>query len=90
MYDRLTRLLGDSPGRLLIRLLVLSIVVGVVLAALGLEPYDIYNSAVAFVGRIWNMGFRTIDRAWHYFLLGAVIVVPLWIIMRLLKSGPRY
>lgn len=87
MNDRLYRLIGDSPMRLLVRLIVLSLAVGFVLAALGLEPYDILNSLLRFVRRIWDMGFSAFDRAWHYFLLGAVVVVPLWIVMRLLKIG---
>ena len=89
MNDRLNRILGDSPVRLLVRLLVLSFAVGVVLTALGLEPYDIVNSAIRFGQRIWNMGFATLDRAGHYLLLGAVVVLPVWLVLRLLKIGGR-
>jgi len=87
MSDQLNRLLGDSPARVALRLVILSFVVGVVMAALGLEPYDIVNSVTRFVEHLWNMGFEAIDRAWRYFLLGAVIVVPIWLIMRLMKAG---
>ena len=74
MSDRFVRLFGDSPARLLLRLVILSLVVGVVLAALGVEPYDIVTSALRFVDRIWSMGFDAVDRVWRYFLLGAVVV----------------
>jgi hypothetical protein len=53
----LSRLLGDSPGRVLLRLVFLSFVVGVVLAALGLEPADLLRNLVEFVRGIWNLGF---------------------------------
>ena len=87
MSDRFQRLFGDSPARLLLRLVILSLVVGVVLAALGVEPYDIVASALRFVDRIWAMGFDAIDRIWRYFLLGAVVVIPVWLVLRLLNVG---
>ncbi len=87
--NTLTRLLGDTPGRVLVRLIFLSFVVGIVMAALGIEPYDIVNSAYRFVESIWHMGFDAIDKVARYFLLGAVIVVPLFILSRLLKAGRR-
>jgi len=87
MSDRFQRLLGDSPARLLLRLVILSLVVGVVLAALGVEPYDIVASGMRFANHIWSMGFSTIDRIWRYFLLGAVVVVPVWLVLRLLNVG---
>lgn len=87
MSDRFQRLFGDSPARLLLRLIILSLVVGVVLAALGVEPYDIVASAMRFANHIWAMGFDAIDRVWRYFLLGAVVVVPVWLVLRLLNVG---
>ena len=87
MSDRFERLFGDSPARLLVRLAILSLVVGVVLAALGVEPYDIVASALRFVDRIWSMGFDAVDRVWRYFLLGAVVVIPVWLVLRLLNIG---
>lgn len=87
MSDRFERLFGDSPARLLLRLVILSLIVGVVLAALGVEPYDIVNSALRFVNRIWSMGFDAVDRVWRYFLLGAVVVIPVWLVLRLLNVG---
>ena len=87
MSDRFERLFGDSPARLLVRLAILSLVVGVVLAALGVEPYDIVASALRFVDRIWSLGFSAIDRIWRYFLLGAVVVIPVWLVLRLLNVG---
>jgi hypothetical protein len=89
MSDSLSRFIGDSPARVLVRLVILSFVVGVVLAALGLEPFDIVNSVIRFGEHIWEMGFSAIDRAWRYFLLGAVVVVPVWLVLRLLQASKR-
>jgi hypothetical protein len=34
------------------------------------------------------MGFDAVRWLWRYFLLGAVIVIPIWIIMRIVNA-PR-
>lgn len=83
----LSRFLGDSPLRVLVRLVFLSFLVGVVMAAIGLEPLDLVNSAIRFVRDIWETGFETIEKALHYLLLGAVIVVPIFLISRLFRAG---
>jgi hypothetical protein len=33
------------------------------------------------------MGWDAVIWLWRYFLLGAVIVVPIWLVVRLLKAG---
>ena len=35
------------------------------------------------------MGFAAVEKAFRYFLLGAVIVFPVWLVTRLLKSLGR-
>ena len=61
----------------------LSVLVGVVLAAIGFDPWNILDSARRLIVGIWNMGFDAINWVWRYFLLGAVIVIPIWLISRL-------
>lgn len=85
--NALTRFLGDTPLRVLVRLLFLSFLVGVVMAALGLEPLDLVRRIVDFVRYVWETGFRTFDRAFQYLLLGACVVVPVFIVMRLMRAG---
>ena len=83
------RFFGGSPGRVLVQLVVISFVVGIVLNALGVSPYDIVNGLKDLAFRIYAMGFGTIEWAFRYFLLGAVIVFPVWLLMRLLRVGRR-
>jgi len=83
------RFFGGSPGRVLVQLVVISFVVGIVLNALGVSPYDIVNGLKDLAFRIYSMGFGTIEWAFRYFLLGAVIVFPVWLLMRLLRVGRR-
>jgi len=84
--NELTRFFGGSPLWVLVRLVVLSVVVGVILAALGLDPMNIFQSLEHLVRSLFSFGFEAIERLWRYFLLGAVIVVPLWLILRIANA----
>jgi hypothetical protein len=83
-----TRIFGGSPLAVLVRLVLVSILVGVILSALGLDPFDIVRSVEQLARSIWNMGFDAFRWLWRYFLLGAVIVVPIWLILRAVNA-PR-
>lgn len=65
------------------------LIVGLILSAFGIDPWSLYgwvsdvaDDAVAAVG-----GF--IGWAWRYVVIGAVIVVPLWLLIFLLRGGWR-
>ena len=79
------RFLGDSPLRLLLKLLVVSFLVGLVMSAFGWTPWDVFYGIRDFFVRLWNMGFGAVDRVLGYILLGAAIVIPAYIILRILN-----
>ena len=83
------RFFGGNPALVLLRLIILSLIVGVVLAALGFSPYEIIDSIARLVERIYNLGFEAVEKAVRYFLLGAVIVFPIWLVVRLFKFTGR-
>lgn len=78
---------GDSVSGTLVRLVLLSIVVGVVFSVLGITPFNLIERIEQLARRILDLGFDAIRSAFAYFLLGAVVVIPIWFIMRLLKLG---
>jgi len=86
--DGLTRFLGGSPLMVAFRLILLSILAGVVLAAIGFDPWNIVYSIKLLFQRIWDLGFDAINGLWRYFLLGAVIVIPVWLLSRMF-GAPR-
>ena len=86
--DYVQRFFGGPPLAVVGRLILLSILVGVILAAIGLDPWNILELVRRLIERVWNMGFDAIRWLWRYFLLGAVIVVPIWLLVRLAKA-PR-
>jgi Domain of unknown function (DUF6460) len=72
----ITQFFGGSPLMVLFRLILLSILLGVILSALGIDPWG-----------IWDMGFDALRWIWRYFLLGAIVVIPVWLIIRLVRPG---
>ena len=82
----LDRFLGGSPLSVAVRLVLLCILVGFILAVFGFDPLNIWRSLQDLVRTIWNLGFDAIWSLWSYFLLGAVIVIPIWLIVRLAKG----
>ncbi len=88
--DGLYRFLGGSPVAVAFRLILLSVLVGVVLAAIGFDPWNIVYSIRRLFQWVYDLGFDAINGLWRYFLLGAVIVIPIWLLSRMFGSNRRY
>src|ERR1700704_4590452 len=86
--DYVTRFFGGPPLSVIFRLVLLSVLVGVILEALGFDPWNILDSLQRLVRHIWDMGFDAVRFLWRYLLLGAVIVVPIWFVLRLPPPPP--
>ncbi|MBB4009380.1 DUF6460 domain-containing protein [Allorhizobium taibaishanense] len=85
MTDGVNRFLGDSIGRTIIKLIVVSVIVGFVMRIFGIYPYDIIEGIRHFFQDIWHKGFAALGQFGDYLLLGASVVIPLFIILRLLN-----
>jgi len=85
------RFLGGSPLAVLVKLIFVSLVVGALMMWLDLRPIDLWRGLERFVNRIWFLGFDAIREAGTYVLAGAMIVVPVWLVSRLLnmRQGGR-
>ena len=79
------RFLGDTPLRVALKLVFVSFVVGIVMATFGWSPWDVFYRIESFVLGLWDMGFEAIYRFWTYFLLGAAVVIPVFVILRVLS-----
>jgi hypothetical protein len=80
----LERFLGGSPISVVIRLIVVSFVVGVLLVMFGVEPGDIVASIERLVRRVIDEGLADFRQFGRMLLTGAIVVVPIWFIIRLL------
>jgi len=85
--NTVSRFFGGPPLSVAVRIILLSVLVGVILSALGLDPWNIWRSIERLIRTIWDMGWDAIVWVWRYFLLGAVLVVPIWLVVRLAKGG---
>ncbi len=86
MTNGLQRLLGGPPVAVLTKLVFLSIVVGAFLALLGLTPPDLFRGIRELINHVIDLGFGAVETVFRYFLYGAVLVVPVWLVMRLLRG----
>jgi hypothetical protein len=86
----LSRIFGGSPPVVVGKLVLLSIVVGFIITQTGLDPWDLVRDVLHSFGKavkyIWDHGFELFEPLLKYFFLGAAVVVPIWLVVRLMKG----
>ena len=80
------RILGDTVTRTIIKLVAVSILVGAVMSAFGIGPLDIVNGIADFIVNLWNSGWAALGRFGDWLILGASVVIPIFILSRLLSA----
>jgi hypothetical protein len=86
----LNRFLGGSPGAVFLRLLFVSLIAGAFFMRLDIRPEDIFRGILDIVDHIRRLGFAAIREVANYIFAGAVIVVPIWLVLRLMNMrDPR-
>lgn len=81
---------GGNPLGVIVRLVLASIVVGIVLSALGITPQNFLYHIEVFLRRIYDLGFGTIDWLLQYLLLGAIVVIPIWVVARIFGLAGKH
>ncbi len=82
----LTNFLGGSPASVALRLVVVSFIVGMVLATFGFEPADILDSFMRLAHRLIEFGLTDVRQIGRILATGALVVLPVWLVLRLLDS----
>jgi hypothetical protein len=82
--SNLNRFLGGSPGSVLAKLIFLSLLVGAFLAFLDITPFGLIEGLFNWIGSVLDLSLETVKEVGLWILYGAVIVVPLWLLSRLL------
>jgi hypothetical protein len=85
----LERFLGGSPGSVLARLVLLSLIVGFFLVWLDVRPMDVLAGLRLVFERFWAAGFDAVREIASYVAAGAAIVVPIWLALRLFNMKGR-
>ena len=79
-------LLGSTPGSTIIKFIIISMCVGAFLAWSGLTPRTLlYNLQYGFEA-LFGVGMDAFKNLFQYFLYGAVIVLPIWVLTRVLSK----
>lgn len=85
-----TRFLGGSPLTVMIRLGVVSLLVGALMSWLGIDAVDLLNDLERGLAHLYGTGFAALRDVGRTFLAGAAVVLPVWIVLRLVSyRGPR-
>ena len=88
-YGATERVLGGSPVGVLVRLAVMSFVVGLILTMLDINPNDVINWLDQRFRALMNLGFESIEQFFNIMIVGAVIVVPIWLFARVARILSR-
>ena len=82
----LARFLGGSPVSVAMRLIVVSFIVGVLLVMWGFEPGDVVDGIVQLFRRVADFAFNDFHQLGRVLLTGAIVVVPIWFVLRVLDA----
>jgi hypothetical protein len=82
----IARFLGGSPVAVAARLIVISFIVGLLLVMWGIEPGDIIDGVAQAFRRLAEFALTDFRQFGRYLLTGAIVVVPVWFVLRLLDA----
>ena len=84
------RVVGPSPGRTIIQLAIASIIVGAIFSVLDLGALEFWRGIFdTLTGLIRSIGDSFGEIAVNlitYLIIGGAIVIPVWLIMRLIRG----
>ncbi|HVI29787.1 DUF6460 domain-containing protein [Hansschlegelia sp.] len=83
----LARVFGGSPIGVLVRLALLCVIVGLLLDQLDLDAFELFRWAAHVVRDAIANSADLLRMIGRYFLIGAVVVVPIWIVLRIFRIG---
>lgn len=76
---------ASNIGSVIVKILVLSLLVGMGLTFFDITPQQLLASFGGTVQRIFHIVVSMIEWAVPYVLVGAVVVIPVWLITVLVK-----
>jgi hypothetical protein len=81
--SNMNRFIGGSPGSVLAKLIFLSLLVGAFMAFLDITPFGLIEGLFNWIRSVLDLSLDTVKDVGLWILYGAIIVVPLWFIVRL-------
>lgn len=83
----LHRFFGGSPLTVFLKLVLLSLVIGVLMWVLGIDAFSLVRGIENLVRGLFENAAEALGMVLRWFMLGAVIVFPVWLILRLVRMG---
>jgi hypothetical protein len=85
------KIFGGPVVPTLMRLLLLSFFVGLAFALFGIDPMNLWSDFWDTFQEAWRHVGDFVQWGVKYAILGAIVVLPLWVIYRLLRaiSSPK-
>ena len=80
------RFFGGSPAAIIVKLVIASIMIGVVLSFFGFNPANLSDAIIRLSDWISSLGLDAVKTVFRYLILGAIIVVPLWLLSRIFSG----
>lgn len=77
---------GGEPLWVILRLVIISLILGIVMATFNLDAFAVVQKFRELIQYVYDLGFDAFRWALDYFILGAVIVFPIWLVMRLFST----
>lgn len=82
----LVRFMGGSPVSVVIKLVLISLMVGFVMSVFGFNAADLVRGAIEMVRDALKDGAGVFRQLLNYVLAGAAIVIPVWLLLRLTRA----
>jgi len=76
-------------GTTLLRLFILSLIIGLVLSAFDIQPESLLGAVGGTVEGIFNVIAGAVEWAVPFVLIGAVVVIPIWLILTAIRIARR-
>jgi Family of unknown function (DUF6460) len=84
--NAVTRFLGGKPSAVAVKLLIVSIIVGALLHFAGLSPAALVRGVGRMIESLVGSGWDAVRSVAEFALYGAMIVIPIWVIARLMAA----
>jgi hypothetical protein len=81
------RFFGGSPAGVILRLVLVSLLVGFLMSVFGVRPQDVIDGAIELFHDAVRDGFGVFRDLGAYVITGAVLVVPIWLLIRLTRRS---
>jgi len=78
--------MGGRPASVIIKLVLISLLVGFVMSVFGFNAADLVRGAVEMVQDAIKDGAGVFRQLGTYVIAGAAIVVPIWLLLRLTRG----